>query len=554
MIVPNNLSSTIEPDSHFGASSTADTDHPVSERTDRSGEDAHPYRFHLRPLSLTAVFALLLGLALLAFRWRLPLLGMHSFRQTQTAITCYWLMRGSPWLAYETPVLGAPWSAPFEFPFYQLLVAGLSSLTALPLDSTGRLVSYLFLILTVVPIRMLARAWQLDISYVPIFAILLLASPIYLFWGTAFLMETFVVFFCFWFLAEVELTTQSSGWSPLALSILCGSVAALGKITTFLPFGCLAAAILLNDFIVRLSRREGLLRPLLCGGAIMTLPLIFFELWDRFADGQKLNNPIATYMMSSSPTTHKWMFGTWAQLFSVRMLLTLLRTISDSLGVLGAPLLIATIALIVHCRVIDRRTWIIVSGAIGAFLLPFLIFTNVHIVHNYYDTANAIFLICAFAILVSRLFSTEHRRAAWNVLILTVASQLLWFPVFFLPDIRHPFDRPLLQIADAINTNTDSDSVVVIYGQEWSPVIPYYAQRRALMEPGFVPPEDTLDRARRMLSPQGGHPVEAVVRCPSRMDRLTEFDRIFADLDRHLAKRQIAGCDVYFVAHASPKH
>ena len=110
----------------------------------------------------------------------------------------------------------------------------------MPLDSTGRLVSYLFLVLTIIPVRMLARAWKLDGSYVRVFAILLLASPIYLFWGTAFLIETFVVFFCFWFLAEVELATRSSHWTPLALSIFCGAVGALGKITTFVPFALLA--------------------------------------------------------------------------------------------------------------------------------------------------------------------------------------------------------------------------------------------------------------------------------------------------------------------------
>jgi len=553
MFVERSPSSPIKSDSHSGASSTLEAGQPASERMDDRGEHTEADHFNHRALSLTAALALLLGVAVLAMRWRLPLLGMHSFRQTQTAITSYWLMRGSPWLAYETPVLGAPWSTPYEFPFYQLLVAGLTSLTGLPLDSIGRLVSYLFLVLTIIPIRMLSRAWQLDISYVPILAIVLLVSPIYLFWGTAFLIETFVVFFCFWFLAEVELTTKSSR-AALALSIVCGTVASLGKITTFVPVACLAGLILLDDFFKRLSRRESLLRPLFNGGAIMAIPLIAFEIWDRFADAQKLKNPIAAYMASSSPVVHRWIFGTWVQLFSARMLLTLLRAISDALGVLAIPLAVGSAALVIYYRIIDRRTWGLIAGSLGAFLLPFVLFTNVHIVHNYYDAANAIFLICAFAMLVSRLFSTGHRRAGWNLLALTVVSQLLWFPVFFLRDIRHPFDRPLLQIAQAINTNTDPDSVVVIYGQNWSPVIPYYAQRRALMEPDFVRPGETLARARRMLSPQGGHPVEAIVRCKSAMDRVPEFDRIFADLDRHVAKHQIAGCDVYLVRHAAAAH
>src|SRR5579862_7514545 len=69
-------------------------------------------------LVLLSIAAALLvhGLALLALRWSTPVIGMHAFRQTQTAITSYWMLKGSPWLAYETPVLGPPWSIPFEFP------------------------------------------------------------------------------------------------------------------------------------------------------------------------------------------------------------------------------------------------------------------------------------------------------------------------------------------------------------------------------------------------------------------------------------------------------
>lgn len=512
---------------------------------------ANSDRYHELALSLTGLAALLLGLGVLAMRWRLPLLGMHSFRQTHTAITAYWLMHGSPWFAYETPVLGAPWSVPYEFPFFQLLVAGLARLTGLPLDSTGRLVSYLFVVLMIIPVRMLARAWKLDDSYVRVFTILLLASPIYLFWGTTFLIETFVVFFCLWFLAEVELATRSSHWMPLVLSVCCGIVGALGKITTFVPFVCLAGLILLNDLMKRFRRQESLLRPILIGGAITLLPFTLFEIWTRFADSQKRKNPIAIHMVSTLPSTRRWYLGTWGQVFSVDMLETLLRAATDTLGVLALPILIASAALALSYKIVDRRNGIIFFGALGGFLLPFVLFANSHIVHNYYDTENAIFLICAISIVVSRLFSTGHRQGGYNLLALIVASQLVWFGLFFVRDIRHPLDRPLLAIAQAIDEKTDPEGVVVIYGQEWSSVIPYYARRRALMAPITVPDDETLERAHRMLAPEGGHPVEAVVRCKSELDRFPEFDRIFADLDTHVSKQRIAGCDVYFVGNTA---
>ena len=509
----------------------------------------NPDRYHELALSLTGLAALILGLGVLAMRWNLPLLGMHSFRQTHTAITAYWLMHGSPWFAYETPVLGAPWSVPYEFPFFQLLVAGLAQWTDLPLDSTGRLVSYLFIVLTIVPVRMLARAWKLDSCYIRVFTVLLLTSPIYLFWGTAFLIETFVVFFCFWFLAEVELATRSSHWTPLVLSVFCGVVAALGKITTFVPFVCLAGLILLDNLMQRFRSRQTLLPPILIGGAITLIPFTLFEIWTRFADSQKQKNPIAIHMVSTLPSTRRWYLGTWGQVFSIDMLETLLRAATDTLGLLAVPILIASVPLALSYKIIDRRNGIIFLGAFGAFLLPFVLFANSHIVHNYYDTENAIFLICAQSIVVSRLFSTGHRQGGWNLLALIVASQMIWFGLVFVHDIRNPLDRPLLAIAQAIDKKTDPEGVVVIYGQEWSSVIPYYARRRALMAPVTVPDDETVERAHRMLAPQGGYPVEAVVRCKSQLDRFPEFDRIFADLDTHFSKQRIAGCDVYFVGN-----
>jgi hypothetical protein len=512
---------------------------------------SNPDRYHELALSLAGLAALILGLGVLAMRWRLPLLGMHSFRQTHTAITAYWLMHGSPWFAYETPVLGAPWSIPFEFPFYQLLVAGLAQWTGLSLDSMGRFVSYLFIVLTIIPVRMLARAWKLDDRCIRVFAILLLCSPIYLFWGTAFLIETFVVFFCFWFLAEVELATRSLHWTSLVLSIFCGVVGALGKITTFVPFVCLAGLILLNDLMKRFRGRHTLLPPILIGAAITLIPFTLFEIWTRFADSQKRKNPIAIHMLSTLPSTHRWYLGTWGQVFSLDMLETLLRAATDTMGVLAVPIVIASVPLALSYKIIDRRNGTILLGALGAFLLPFVLFANSHIVHNYYDTENAIFLICAQSIVVGGLFSTGHRQGGWNLLALIVASQLFWFGLFFVRDIRNPLDRPLLAIAQAIDEKTDPEGVVVIYGQEWSSVIPYYARRRALMAPVTVPDDETLERAHHMLAPEGGYPVEAVVRCKSKLDQFAKFDQIFNDLDTHFSKQRIAGCDVYFVGSAA---
>ena len=492
-----------------------------------------------------------LGVILLAVRWDAPLLGMHSFRQTQTAITSYWILKGSPWLAYQTPVLGAPWSIPFEFPFYQLLVAGVVKVTGLPLDPAGRVISYLFFVLTILPVRSLAHAYGLTDRDVLVFAILLLASPIYMYWGTTFLIETMVLFFCVAFLAAIERSSRDSKLTTIAEAALLGSVGALGKITTFAPFYLLAGVILLCQIAARARRRLPLRRSIVATAAAMLPAPILFSLWDRFADAQKARNSIGRLMMSTSAGMHQWNFGTWHQLFSEKLILTLIRAITDTVGILAIVVFTSLTILGRHHGIFGRRLTIVLAAALAGFFCPYLVFTNLHIVHNYYDTANAVFLVCAISLVISGFFSKGHPRTGWAMLILTVVSQLLWFHLNFARDLDHRDDYHLA-IAETIRTNTTEDGVIAIYGEDWSSVVPYYSQRRAMMEQKFAPREEMLNRARNLLAPQGGYPVQAVVHCPSPMDQDRTLAEIVAPQVARLHKQLIGSCEVYLTRPPIP--
>ena len=52
-----------------------------------------------------------------------PIIDRNGFRQTQTAITSYYLFTDGISFKYMTPILGQPWSVPFEFPLYQFIVS-----------------------------------------------------------------------------------------------------------------------------------------------------------------------------------------------------------------------------------------------------------------------------------------------------------------------------------------------------------------------------------------------------------------------------------------------
>ena len=113
-------------------------------------------------LSLAIIFFSFAIIFWLSTAWQ-PLIDQHEFRQTQTALTALYLnptIQGL--LNYETPVLGSPWSLPFEFPFYQFLVYWIARLFWLPLDSAGRLLSVLFGTLCVVPVWGLMRQFCIN--------------------------------------------------------------------------------------------------------------------------------------------------------------------------------------------------------------------------------------------------------------------------------------------------------------------------------------------------------------------------------------------------------
>ena len=123
-----------------------------------------------------------------------PLLDLYNFRQTQTALTAYWLWKCGPWLAYETPVLGYPWSIPFEFPTYQALVA-LLRLIGIPIDIGGRFVSFAFYLACLWPLSRLFRTLGFGRRSFLIVSILFLASPLYLYWSRTVMIESCALFF-----------------------------------------------------------------------------------------------------------------------------------------------------------------------------------------------------------------------------------------------------------------------------------------------------------------------------------------------------------------------
>ena len=136
----------------------------------------------------------------------------------------------------------------------------------------------------------------------------------------------------------------------------------------------------------------------------------------------------------------------------------------------------------------SRRTFAAAVVALIGFAIPFLVFTNLHIVHNYYQNANAIFLIAAVGLGIGRIFDSTMRTTAIVLLIILAAGELSFFYARFAPllDSRLQSNR-LLRIAQLARDITDKRATLIVIGDDWSSAVPYLSNRKSLALPAWTP-------------------------------------------------------------------
>jgi hypothetical protein len=433
---------------------------------------------------LLACIALVHAIALLSRGIGAPLIDQHGFRQTQTAVTVRELMRGGPFWEYLTPVVGSPWSIPFEVPIYQAIVALVAGF-GLPIETAGRIVSFGFFLTAAWPLRMLWRDLALPSPGLPIAFALLAASPQYSFWSRTVMIES-----CAWFFALLWLALFNRFLIfrrlPHAVSALIAGVLGILTKSTTLPAFALAGALLLlpvgwrflRDGCPRGDRSAALLALI-----VLLLPFAVGVAWVGYSDVVKARNPIGALLTSGSLSF--WTFGSWTQraelvdpgVGGVVML--------DMLGwgsLLTPPLLFAA------CW--RRQGWetMVILGCLAGFLAPFLIFTNLFCIHNYYRYANDGFFLVAVAVAAAVLARVP--RGAFAVacgLVLVLGAQYTRFQHTQARWMKaDPNSHPIYQIALAARSMTPEDGGLIILGDDWDSTIPYYADRRALAMPEWV--------------------------------------------------------------------
>ncbi|MFN8644052.1 MAG: hypothetical protein U0802_21255 [Candidatus Binatia bacterium] len=334
-------------------------------------------------------------------------------------------------------------------------------------------------------------------------------------------------------------------WVASAM-VLCASLAAVVKITTFLSFAAAAAGMVGFDLVAGdhwRDRRRWLERylPILAAGAVAAIAL---SVWTHHADAVKADQPFGRSLQSSALT--RWVYGTVEQRLSLTFWQDVVfgRALRWSLG--GVLPLAA--ALVVAC--LFGRTALAWAGALLAlYLLPFLVFTNLHLVHVYYQYANGLFAIGAVVMVAWQGRDGWQRWVGAALIALLVASQSWELASTVWPDMTSSRrDSRTMQLSAAL-ADLPADGVLLIAGYDWSPELPYYTRRRALMVPdGWSTAEQIETLRTRMPTLTEGRPVVAVVECPNRLRQRRigpAVDALLNEQTRGRTLSMMADCSVW---------
>jgi hypothetical protein len=433
--------------------------------------------------------------------WQSKNLPGGEFRQAQTALSTYWIKAENNFsLAYPTPVVGKPWSIPMEFPLYQWTVVVTGKLTGWALTKAGRAVSIACFYLTLPAVFLLLRRWNVATGRRWLVLAVLLTCPFYVYYARAFLMETMALMFSVWFWVAFEraVAGRSQGW--LVLAIIAGTGAGLVKVTTFmlylLPAGWWA--------VTRLwvARKSTWKTEFVWMAAAVALPFAATLWWLHFADATKALNPLGIAFTSANLTDFN--LGTNATRFSPELWATKGRIVGEELSWLPVMLLCGLLV-----PLAGRTRWREIAACTVFFGSVLVGFPALYTYHSYYYTANTLLLLVAMGLsLVALAESTVPRWLVALAVCLVLGGQM-WRYV----DRYYPGQSPISPGGDGLTTSlrslTNPGDVIVVLGQDWNSMTPYYAQRRAMMIRDDIAHDSA--RVERALAGLEGEKIGALV-------------------------------------------
>jgi hypothetical protein len=267
-------------------------------------------------------------------------------------------------------------------------------------------------------------------------------------------------------------------------------------------------------------------------------------LWVKYTDMVKMGNPIGAMLTSESLSS--WNFGVLGQRFSVDFW----RDVVYGRVIKGTSFYFLGVFLVLYFCIFakDFNLKRIIYSGLALFIFPFLIFSKLHAVHDYYQFANGVYWIVAFSVvLVSMLDKYCNERKLFYVftIIALVGSNLFAYNRIYGDNkngkLNSWADRTL-KLASYIKQNTKSDDRLIIYGFDWSSELAFYSQRRSLTLPWGIWDFDAISNPQKFLKAK---PPSLIVNCPNEnFDKIGELIMV-----KHpkVMPVKIVDCDLYHI-------
>lgn len=411
-----------------------------------------------------------------------PLRGEHTFRQSQTMLSVYWMLKDGLALDYPLPVFGYPWTVPLEFPVYQWSVWAFVKAFGTSIEFSGRVVSLLYFYLGIWFLLALMR----QLKWRPIYQVgvlgMLVACPHYLFWSKMPMIES-----CAWAIALIWANLgvrliRKFGWPTAIAFLLVGVLAAITKITTFLalapvPF---VYGIWFYENNVGWNWRNKTFwnvfqMPLL--GLIVSL--LAGQLWVIYTDAIK--DPQVIGCLYSSDNLSGWNFG----LLKTRFKIIAWRVILEhSQGFFFLAFLIISMGwALFSFGKIKALKWI--GASIPLFLLPATVFQNLYLVHDYYQYPSLLYLVIGSGWVLGYLFDNA-KKWQLSVLILVLIPFIIYESYY---GYNKVYGKSLKQevysyfpVVDLLKNLVSDNGKVVFYSVDGNPEIAYATKKKFLLK------------------------------------------------------------------------
>lgn len=413
--------------------------------------------------------------------WTAGFMPGHEFRQAQTAFISHFIDQENDFsLLYEAPIVGKPWvSILLEVPIYQWSVVGLSRITGWTHVVSARSISLTCFYLALPAFWLLLRRMGLPAERRLLPLTLVLLCPVYIFYSRSFLMESMELMCCAWFLVGYIAMMDRRRWTWFLLATVAGTGAALIKSATYavwlMPAAAYAAWMLGRDLRSPARWRDSP-QTVFWGLAGVAVPLGALRGWILLTDPIKANHASAWIFTSENLSLGNWGLNDFAARFSASVWGTLMDRWREALM---PPWLLITTLLIGLLALPAQRTRI--AGLAAIFFLAQVLFPYAYAYQEYYFYACAAFLLGAFGLALHGLLDSRLPRwLCWLLVAVLPAAQLYRYQDFYFPQQMVQSDGGF-SFTMALKEFTPRDSVIVVSGADWGPIVPLYAQRRALM-------------------------------------------------------------------------